>query len=152
MDSSEKQIAEYLLPFNDDISTLARQLREYLRNETKPTFEIIGDSHRSLNMGFGFTEKAWDCYCTIIIFSNHINISFPSGASLTDPEELLVGTSSNIRHIRIHEFADIKEPKVMKLLMEARKKAFDLVIKHKEDYEPIDTIIKEISGGKSRER
>ena len=40
----------------------------------------------------------------------------------------------------------------MKLLMEARKKAFDLVKKHKEDYEPIDTIIKEISGRKSRQR
>jgi len=152
MDKEEKQIADYLLHFNDKITTLARQLREYLREETKPAYEIVGDSHQSLNIGYGFTEKAWDCYCAIIIYSNHINISFPSGSTLKDTDGVLIGSGSKIRHIRIREFDDIKEPNVMKLLTEARKKAFDLVEKHKEYYEPIYTIIKEISGRKSRQK
>jgi len=152
MDSSEKQIAEYLLPFNNEIGSLARRLREYLRNETKPDYEIIDDSHHSLNMGFGFTEKVWDCYCAIVIYSNHINITFPSGSTLADPEDILIGSGSKIRHIRIHEFDDIKEPKVDRLLNEARKKAYDLVEKHKEYYEPIYTIFKNISGRKGRLR
>ncbi len=152
MNKEEKQIADYLLHFNDKIVTLTKQLREYLREETKPAYEIVGDSHQSLNIGYGFTEKAWDCYCAIIVYSNHINISFPSGASLKDTDGILVGTGSKIRHVRIHEFNEIKEPKVESLLKEARKKAFDLVEKHKEDYEPIYTIIKEISGRKNRQR
>ena len=152
MDNSEKQIASYLLPFNDEITALALQLRDFIRLETKPAFEIVGDSTQSLNMGYGFTEKAWDCYCAIIIYNNHINISFPSGASLKDPEDILIGSGSKIRHIRIREFSDIKEQNVMKLLNEARKKAYDNVVKHKEDYEPIYTIIKEVSGRKNRTR
>lgn len=152
MDNAEKQIAEYLTPFNDEISLLAERLREYLREETKPAYELVGDSHQSLNIGYGFTEKAWDCYCAIVVYSNHINISFPSGALLTDPEEILIGAGSKIRHIRIREFDDIKESKVLRLLQEARKKAYDLVKKHKEDYEPIYTVIKELSGRKNRQR
>lgn len=150
MNNSEKQFDQYLLPFSDEISSLVRQLREYLRNETKPAFEIVGDTHHSLNIGFGFTEKVWDCYCTINTYSNHINISFPFGSTLTDPEDILIGSGSKIRHIRIHEFNDIKEPKVTRLLNEARKKAYDLVEKHKEYYEPIYTIFKNISGRRTR--
>lgn len=152
MDNSEKQIEAYLLPFNDEITALAQQIREYIREETKPAFEIVGDSTQSLNMGYGFTEKAWDCYCAIIIYSNHVNISFPSGSSLKDPDEILIGAGSKIRHIRIREISDIKEANVMKLLTEAREKAFALVEKHKEYYEPIYTIIKEVSGRKNRTR
>ena len=40
----------------------------------------------------------------------------------------------------------------MKLLSEARKKAYDLVNKHKEYYEPIYTIVKENSSRKNRSR
>jgi len=152
MDSTEKQVEEYLLPFNDKISSLARQLREYMRNETKPAFEIIGDSHHSLNMGFGFTEKAWDCYCAIVIYSNHINITFPSGAVLSDPEGILIGSGSKIRHLRIHEFNDIKEPKIARLLNEARKNASDLIEKRNEFQGSAYTIIKGISGRKGRPR
>jgi len=152
MDNTEKKFDEYLSPFDNKIALLTRQLRNFLREETKPAFEIVGDSHQSLNIGYGFTEKSWDCYCAIMVYSNHINISFPSGSSLADSDGILVGSRSKIRHIRIHDADEIKEPKIMKLLSEARKNAYDLVEKHKEDYEPIYTIIKEISGGKVRER
>jgi hypothetical protein len=151
MDNTEKKIDEYLLPFNSNIALLTRQLRDFLREKTKPAFEIVGNSHQSLNIGFGFTEKAWDCYCAIIVFRNHINISFPSGALLSDSERILIGSGSKIRHIRIYDVDGIKDSKVMKLLTEARKKAYDQVQKHNEDYEPIYTIIREISGRKVRQ-
>jgi len=103
MNNSEKQFDQYLLPFSDEISSLVRQLREYLRNETKPAFEIVGDTHHSLNIGFGFTEKVWDCYCTINTYSNHINISFPFGSTLTDPE-------GQKRTIRMQQKWPVKRP------------------------------------------
>lgn len=152
MENDEKRIAQYFSPFNDKITLLAQQLREFIREETKPAYEIVGDSSQSLNMGYGFTEKSWDCYCALMIYSNHINISFPSGSSLLDPEDILIGSGSKIRHIRIHELKEIKDPKVMKLLASARKKAYDAVEKHNEDYEPIYTIIKEVSGRKIQQR
>jgi len=150
MADTEKQIEAYLSSFDDKIKQLAQQLREYLREETQPAYEIVGDTFHSLNIGYGFTEKSWDCYCAIIVYKNHINISFPSGATLRDPEDILIGTGSKIRHIRIFELKDIKEPEVVSLLSESRKMAYAKVEKHKEDYEPIYSIVKEISGRKNR--
>ena len=88
VEKTEEQIGEFLEPFNDGIATQARQLRDFLRKETRPGAEIVGDSTLSLNIGYGFTEKAWDCYYAIIVYSKHINISFPAGAFLTDPRGL----------------------------------------------------------------
>ena len=152
MDNIEKQIGRYILPFNDEIGLLAQQLRDYIRKETKPGTELVGNSTQSLNIGYGFTEKAWDCYCAIIVYSKHINISFPSGASLSDPQGLLKGIGSRIRHIRINELTDVKTPGVNALLMEARDKAFALVIDKGLKQDNIKTIIKQISGVKRKRK
>ena len=150
MPNSEQQIASFLAPFSEDVRVLAQQLRDYLKKETKPTTELVGDSHISVNIGYGFTEKAWDCYCAIIVYSKHINVSFPSGATLTDPQELLQGTGSGIRHIRIGELKDIRIPAVRKLLEAARKKALALVKETPSKQSTIRTIVKPISGKKRR--
>lgn len=92
MSPSEQQIEKFLEPFDSDLSSLAQKLRKHINKETAPTVELVGDSTISLNIGYGFTEKAWDCYCAIIIYSKHINISFPSVASLSDSKEILQGS------------------------------------------------------------
>jgi len=104
MSTTEQQIMKFLEPFNSEISSLAQQLRDHLRKETKPTIELVGDSTISVNIGYGFTEKAWDCFCAIIVYSKHINISFPSGVFLSDPQGLLQGKGKRIRHIKIRNF------------------------------------------------
>lgn len=124
--NTELQITKFLEPFNNEISSLAQQLRDHLKKETKPTIELVGDSTISVNIGYGFTEIAWDCFCAIIVYSKHINISFPSGAFLSDSKGLLQGTGKRIRHIKIRNFNDINDPAVKKLLLEARDKALAL--------------------------
>ncbi len=150
MPNPDQQIARFLAPFSDDISALAQELRGYLKKETNPTTELVGDSRISLNIGYGFTEKAWDCYCAIIVYSKHINISFLSGATLTDPQKLLQGTGSRIRHIRISELKDARVPAVRKLLQVARKNALALVEEAPSKQAAIRTIVKPISGKKKR--
>ena len=150
MDNTEEQIVKFLEPFNSEIASLAQQLRDHLKKETKATIELVGNSTISLNIGYGFTEKAWDCFCAIIIYSKHINISFPSGAFLSDPQGLLQGTGKRIRHIKIKEFNDIKVPVVKNLLLEARNKALALVEENPMKNYSIKTIIKPISGIKKR--
>ena len=135
-------MAAFLTSYSAEIASFAQSLRAYLKRETKPAFELAGDSAQSFNIGYGFTTKSWDCYCAIIVYRKHINISFPSGASLTDPEELLHGTGSRIRHLKIRELKDLKTPAVRKLLAEARKNAFAMVENGRSDHHGVKTIIK----------
>ena len=99
MENTEQQIAPFLKPFSAEIRSYAQILRAYLKEETKPDFELAGKSAQSFNIGYGFTTTAWDCYCAIIVYRKHINISLPSGACLSDPEGLLHGTGSRVRHL-----------------------------------------------------
>ncbi len=150
MNDTQQQIRAFLEPFNNEIKSLALQLRDFLKEETKPTIELVGDSTISLNIGYGFTEKAWDCFCAIIVYSKHINISFPSGAFLSDPQGLLQGSGKKIRHIRINKFNDVKTQAVNDVLLEARNRALDLTTEKPMKKDNIETIIKSISGIKKR--
>lgn len=152
MSTEEQQIAQFLEPFNNEISILAQQLRVYLKEETKPTIELVGDSTISVNIGYGFTEKAWDCFCAIIVYSKHINISFPSGAFLSDPQEVLQGSGKKIRHFKIKVFDDIKSPVVKQLLLEARDIALSLAGGDPKEHYRLKTIVKPISGVKKKPR
>ena len=150
MNATEHQIHKFLEPFSNDIVLLTLELRKYLKEETKPTTELVGDSTISLNIGYGFTEKAWDCFCAIIVYSKHINISFPSGAFLSDPHSLLKGSGKKIRHIRINEVNNLTNPAAKDLLMEAKNRALEAMEKKPKTNELVRTIIKQISGVKKR--
>jgi hypothetical protein len=128
--------------YSAEISSFAEELRVYLKQETKPAFELAGASGQSFNIGYGFTTKAWDCYCAIIVYRKHINISLPSGASLSDPEGMLHGTGTRIRHLKIRELKEVQTPAVRRMLAEARKNALEAVEGSGSDHHGVKTIIK----------
>ncbi len=142
MNDTEQQIAEFLRPYSAEIQSFAQALRAYLKKETKPAFELAGMSAQSFNIGYGFTTTAWDCYCAIIVYRKHINISLPSGASLSDPEGLLHGTGSRIRHLKVKELKDVQTPAVRQVLKEARKNALFLVRDKVSERSGVTTVIK----------
>ena len=142
MEDTEHQIADSLKSSSEQIRSLAQALRTYLKKETNPAFELAGKSAQSFNIGYGFTTTAWDCFCAIIVYRNHINISFPSGASLSDPDGILHGTGKRVRHLKIKELDDLKTPAVQKILNEARKNALFLLRSLDDDHEGVITVIK----------
>lgn len=142
-DDPEAVIAELLEPYPEEIRSFARELRSYLKEETKPTHELAGRSAQSFNIGYGFNTTSWDCFCAIIVYRNHINLSFPSGAKLEDPEGLLHGTGTRVRHMKIREVADLQTPEARALLDEARSRALDWGGEKKSaEHEGVKTIVK----------
>lgn len=121
---------------------MAQSLRAYLKKETMPAFELVGANAKSFNIGYGFTTTAWDCYCAIIVYRKHINISFPSGASLSDPEGLLHETGVRVRHLKITQLQDMKTVAVKNLLMKARENALDRLKDDEIPHSNVQTVIK----------
>ena len=149
MENPETQIAQYLEPFDDKIVSLAQALRHFLLSETKPKYELVGDSTISVNIGYGFTQKSWDCYCAIIVYSMHINISFPAGASLPDPQGILQGAGKKIRHMKVKDTSYLKVQEVREILDEARSRALARAELSSKNF-TTETIIKPIAGIKKR--
>ena len=142
MDDPEQQIADFLLPLSEEIGCFAQDLRAYLKEETKPAFELAGKSGQSFNIGYGFTTTSWDCFCAIIVYRKHINISLPSGAFVADPEGLLHGTGARVRHLKVKDLKDVQTTAVKKLLSDARKNALFLVRGGEIPLDGIKTVIK----------
>lgn len=50
----------------------------------------------------------------------HVTFGFARGSAIKDPNKLLEGEGKNLRHIKISEVAQIKEPKLKDLLLQAK--------------------------------
>jgi len=130
VDNIELQVEQLFIAHDKSLVSLAYELRDFFRNTTQPKFELIGQSVSSVNIGYGFTGKAWDSYCAIITYSKHINISFPSGALLIDPDNILIGTGKRVRNIRIVDMSILNEPGVIQLIKSAKELAQSTLDEH----------------------
>lgn len=118
---AEALILAGLASRSEALKTFVQELRIFLKGETRPAYELGAASTQSFNLGYGFTPRAWDCYCAIIVYRSHVNLSFPSGAQLPDPERLLHGSGSRIRHLKVGGLTDLEAEASRSLLQAARE-------------------------------
>jgi len=59
--------------------------------------------------------------CCFMVGKEHVTFAFMRGAALSDPEKLLEGTGKGVRHVKLRSIADVKKPRVKKLVVEAAK-------------------------------
>jgi hypothetical protein len=59
--------------------------------------------------------------CCFMVGKEHVTFAFMRGALLSDPEKLLKGTGKGVRHVELRSVADVKNPGVKKLIVEAAK-------------------------------
>ncbi len=76
--------------------------------EAPEAVESIYDAYNAVAIGFSFTGRLKDGFIHIATYSRHVNLGFNHGASLPDPEGVLRGTGTSVRHIRIEKGEDSK--------------------------------------------
>lgn len=70
---------------------------------------------------YGATARVMaDGICQIAIFRHHVTLVFPEGINLEDPERVLRGTGTTMRHVRVMAASDLDRPEIRALLREAR--------------------------------
>ena len=91
-------------------------IAEKLRSIVKKTLPDITETVKWGNITYLLDAKnlAW-----IIFYKDHADFGFFKGAKLKS--KLLEGTGKNLRHIKIRENNDIKEPEITRLLKDAEK-------------------------------
>jgi len=58
--------------------------------------------------------------CYLRVGKKHVTFGFPRGASMKDPGKLLEGEGNNLRHVKIKDVAEIRNPHLKALLLEAK--------------------------------
>ena len=122
-ETAEKQLDGFLNAFSPEVSELARKVLAKLRKRLPHAKELVYDNYNALAIGFAPSERASEGIFSIAIYPMHINFFFLQGAKLPDPDGLLRGDGSVVRHIRLEDEKTLDRADVKAMMATAMKMA-----------------------------
>jgi hypothetical protein len=114
----DPQLLGFLTAYDRTIADLALALREIILEEAPDASESIYQVY-TVAVWFGFSGKMKDMFCYITTHAAHINLGFPQGATLPDPNRVLEGEGKAMRHIKFKNMSDLERPFVRRYIQAA---------------------------------
>jgi hypothetical protein len=121
--SPSAQLASFIARFPPPLATLTKAVLKKMRSRLPGAVELVYDKANALAIGFGPDERASNIIHSIAVYSKWINLYFFEGDRLPDPQGLLQGSGTMVRHIRITSVADLDRPAVKALMAAALRLA-----------------------------
>jgi hypothetical protein len=114
-----KQVASFLAKFDPKVARLMRVCRTVLRGRLPAAVELVYDNYNFFVIGFCTSERASDCLVSLAAHAHGVILSFYAGATLPDPQRILLGSGKQNRFFRLPRAATLREPAVEALLRAA---------------------------------
>ena len=122
-ESAEKQLNRFLDAYTPEVAEIARKALIKLRKRLPFATEMVYDNYNALACGFGPSERVSDVIFSIAVYPKHVNFFFLQGARLPDPDGLLQGEGSRVRHIRLEDEKTLDRNDVKAMMATAMKMA-----------------------------
>ena len=116
---AEKQLKSFISKFEPRHQTLIRGVRKELRKRFPTANELAYDNYNFFVIGYGPTERPSDCIVSMAAGANGVGLCFIHGASLRDPNKILLGSGNQTRFIRIESVEVLARPEVEALVAAA---------------------------------
>src|SRR3954469_3493192 len=117
--SPAKQVEAFIAKFDPAIARLTRSARSALRKRLPTAIEQVYDNYNFLAIGFCTTERTSDCIVSLAVSAKGVALSFYNGASLSDPNKILLGNGKQNRYLRLESVKMLSEAPVEALLRAA---------------------------------
>ena len=114
----DSQLLGFLEAYDRHIADLALALREIVLEAAPDASESIYQVY-TVAIWFGFSGKMKDMFCYIATNAGHVNLGFPRGATLPDPNRVLEGDGKSLRHIKFRSQRDVERPFVRRYIQAA---------------------------------
>ena len=114
----DPQLLGFLTAYDRAIAGLALALREIILEEAPGASESIYQVY-TVAIWFGFSGKMKDMFCYITTHAGHVNLGFPRGAALPDPNRVLEGHGKAMRHIQLKSMSGLERPFVRRYIQAA---------------------------------
>ena len=111
-----QRLQGFIAKYDPLIATLARSARSKLRKRMPGALELVYDNYNALAIGFAGTERASDVIVSLALYPRWVSLFFMQGARLTDPQKLLRGKGTQVRHIVLQSARDLDDPAIRALL------------------------------------
>jgi hypothetical protein len=103
----DPQLLGFLAAYDGAIAELALSLREIILEEAPDAHESIYQVY-TVAIWFGLSGKMKDMFCYIATSAGHVNLGFPRGSTLPDPNRVLEGDGKALRHIKFASQRDLE--------------------------------------------
>src|SRR3972149_6037691 len=108
------ELEDFLDEFKPEVRDLALQLRD-LVYEIEP--EVIEQIDKPAHLvAYGYAATYTHLMCVIILYKEYVNLGFPRGVDLPDPEGLLEGTGKKARHVKVYDLSQLDSPEMAALI------------------------------------
>lgn len=118
-----QQLNSFLAKFDPRVAASARAALRRLRKKLPGAMELVYDNYNALAIGFGPSDKASEAIFSIAVFPRWVNLFFLQGAKLPDPDKVLKGSGTQVRHIILTDLQILEQAAVKKLMALALKSA-----------------------------
>jgi Domain of unknown function (DU1801) len=115
----ENQISEFIGRFEPKAAKIIRQCRQELRKLLPNATELIYDNYNFFVIGYCSSAKPSSCVVSLAAAANGVGLSFYHGATLKDPDHLLLGAGKQNRFIRLPSVEVLHVPGVLALIKQA---------------------------------
>ena len=116
---AKEQLTSFIDKFDPKDQKLIRAVRTALRKRFPTANELVYDNYNFFVVGYCSTERPSDCIVSIAAGGNGVGLSFYRGATLPDPHQILIGSGSQNRFIRIESAETLARPEVEALIAAA---------------------------------
>ena len=116
MGKESKELLKFLKPFPANVQETALWLRDFVYTLYPDSNELIYDNYNALAFGFSLSDTAGDAFCSIAVFSKHVNFGFNRGSEIDDAEKILTGNGSLYRYIKVIDTKEFPKKAMKKLL------------------------------------
>src|SRR5689334_14714863 len=119
----ESRLRSFIEKFEPRHQTVIRAARKRLRQRFPTATELVYDNYNFFVIGFGPNERPSNCIVTIAAAANGVGLCFVRGASLPDPEKVLLGSGKQTRFLRLPSADVLDQSAVQTLLSLAAERA-----------------------------
>lgn len=118
MTDAEQRFAAMLAEFKPNVAAQAAEMVAWMRTLLPTATVMVYDNYNALAVGFMPNTRASDAIVSLAVFPKWVTLCFlKDGPRLPDPEGLLKGAGSRVRHVRLAGGpADLEKPAIRALL------------------------------------
>ena len=115
----ETQLQAFISKFARKDQHRIRAIRRAVRKRFPTANELVYDNYNFFVIGYSPTERPSDAIVSIAARANGVGLCFIRGASLPDPNKVLLGAGRQTRFIRLESAGQLARPEVEALVAEA---------------------------------
>lgn len=119
MNDAHAALDRALDAFDPAIAAQARSAMACFETRFPGAHRLAYDNYNALAIGFASGDKQSTIAFSVTLYPRWVSLFFARGTELADPEGLLVGQGSRIRHVVLKDGLTHDDPRVLALVDEA---------------------------------